>query len=125
MYVEKKCLVCPLGCILKIEGNGPSDYIVQGNKCPRGKDFAFKEIVEPSRVLTSRVMLKGGPMSRLPVRTDDIIPQYLVDSCMEIIRSTEVTAPVNKGQIIIENILNTKVNVVAARKVNKLLPSNQ
>ncbi|MCK9443232.1 MAG: DUF1667 domain-containing protein [Tissierellaceae bacterium] len=124
MYLEKRCLVCPVGCILKIEKDGDSDYLIRGNKCGRGKDFAIKEMKEPSRVLTSRVILKNGPMSRLPVKTSDIIPQYLVDKCMEIIRTTEVTAPVKMGQIIIENILNTNINVVAARKVNSTNPRN-
>ena len=35
---------------------------------------------------------------------------------MKIINSTEVTAPIKKGDIVIENILALGVDVVAARK---------
>ena len=59
-------------------------------------------------------------MSRLPVKTNGVIPENLVDKCMDIIKTTEVSAPVEKGQIIIKNILDTGVDVIAARKVNSL-----
>ncbi|SHE74897.1 CxxC motif-containing protein [Tissierella praeacuta DSM 18095] len=120
--IEKKCKVCPVGCNLKIIKNEATNYhySVEGNKCNRGKEYGIKEILEPSRVLTSRVLLKNGPMSRLPVKTDGVIPETLVEECMDIIKITEVSAPIEKGHIIIENILGTGVNVIAARKVNSL-----
>jgi CxxC motif-containing protein len=120
--IEKKCKVCPVGCNLKIIQNNtnPSTYTVEGNSCNRGKEFGIKEVLEPSRVLTSRVLLKNGPMSRLPVKTNGVISENLVDKCMEIIKITEISAPVEKGQIIIENILDTGVDVIAARKVNRI-----
>jgi len=120
--IEKKCKVCAVGCNLKIIKNEAtnSHYSVEGNRCNRGKEYGIKEILEPSRVLTSRVLLKNGPMSRLPVKTDGVIPETLVEECMDIIKITEVSAPIEKGHIIIENILGTGVNVIAARKVNSL-----
>ncbi|NLY86191.1 MAG: DUF1667 domain-containing protein [Tissierellia bacterium] len=122
MIVKKKCKVCPVGCnlVIKEDNQAPSNYVVEGYRCNRGKEFGIKEVKEPSRVLTSRVLLENGPMSRLPVKTTGIIPKELVDECMEIIRSTKVSAPVKRGQIIIKDILGTGVDVVAARKVNKL-----
>ncbi|NLV88881.1 MAG: DUF1667 domain-containing protein [Tissierellia bacterium] len=122
MIVEKKCKVCPVGCnlVIKKDNSNPSAYIVEGNRCNRGKEFGIKEMEEPSRILTSRVLLENGPMSRLPVKTTGIIPEDLVDQCMEIIKVTKVSAPVKKGQVIIKDILGTGVDVVAARRVNKL-----
>jgi len=119
--INKKCKVCPIGCELKIIQDGHVlSYSIEGNKCNRGKEYGLKEVLEPSRVITSRVLLKNGPMGRLPVKSNDIIPEYLVEDCMDIIKITEVEAPVEKGQIIIENILNTGVDIIAARKVNSL-----
>lgn len=117
--INKKCMVCPLGCQLKIIKDESLEfpYSVEGNKCNRGKEYALKEVLEPSRVITSRVLLKNGPMGRLPVKTSGVIPEKLIDECMEIIKSTEVSAPIENGDIIIKNILNTGVDVVAARKV--------
>lgn len=120
--MNKKCKVCPVGCELKIikDKSNPYSYIVEGNQCGRGSDYGIKEVLEPSRIITSRVLLKNGPMSRLPVKTNDIIPHELIDQCMEIIKETRVSAPVNKGDIIIKNILGTGVDLIAARKVNSL-----
>ena len=120
--INMKCKVCPVGCDLKIiKDESDTDlYIVEGNQCGRGKDYGIKEVLQPSRMITSRVLLENGPMSRLPVRTSDIIPHELVDRCMEIIKETRVSAPVNKGDIIIKDILETGVDVIAARKVNSL-----
>ena len=120
--INMKCKVCPVGCDLKIitGESQPSSYIVEGNQCGRGRDYGIKEVLEPSRIITSRVLLDNGPMSRLPVKTSDIIPHELVDKCMEIIKETRVSAPVSKGDIIIKNILETGVDLIAARKVNSL-----
>lgn len=120
--INMKCKVCPVGCDLIIikDESQPSSYIVEGNQCGRGEDYGIKEVLEPSRIITSRVLLDNGPMSRLPVKTSDIIPHELVDKCMEIIKETRISAPVNKGDIIIENILETGVDLIAARKVNSL-----
>lgn len=119
--IYNKCKVCPIGCELKIvKDEQQSSYSVEGNRCNRGKEYGINEVIQPSRILTSRVLLKNGPMSRLPVKTNGIIPEYLVDECMEIIRLTEVSAPIEKGDIIIRNILDTGIDLVAARKVNRL-----
>lgn len=117
-----KCEVCPIGCELIITKDeiNPSKSKIEGNKCNRGKEYALKEILEPSRILTSRVLLEHGPMSRLPVKTSGVIPSNLVDKTMELIRETKVAAPIVKGDIIIKNILDTGVDLIAARKVNRL-----
>ncbi len=115
--IEKKCKVCPVGCDLKIVKDDNIEYSVEGNRCNRGKEYGINEILKPSRVLTSRVLLKNGPMGRLPVKTTGVIPENLVDECMEIIKVTEVSSPIEKGEIIIKNILDSGVDVVAARRV--------
>lgn len=119
--MDIKCKVCPVECNLKIieDKSNKDGYIVKGNKCNRGREYALKEILEPSRVLTSRVLLKDGPMGRVPVKTNGVISSELVDQAMEIIRNTTVRAPLKKGDIIIKNLLDTGVDLIAARKVNK------
>ena len=117
--IEKQCKVCPVGCNLKIYLINKG-HIVEGNRCPRGKDFAIKEIESPSRIIISKVKLHNGQMGHLPVKSNAIIGSNLVDAVMEIIKNTEATAPIVKDQIIIENILNTGINIIASRKVNGL-----
>lgn len=113
-----KCNICPLHCNLIVEGKENSkSFVVRGNKCPQGKKYALREIKEPSRILFSRVLLDNGPMSRLHVKTDRVIPNSMKDKCVEIIEKTRVEAPVLKGDVLIENILGTGANVISARKI--------
>lgn len=110
------CEICPMKCKLTIVKDGKT-LLVEGNRCPQGEKYALKEIEEPSRVLFSRVLLDGGPMSRLHVKTDRVVPNSLKNDLIEIIEKTRVKAPVIKGDIIIANILDTGINVIAARRV--------
>ncbi|WP_132996001.1 DUF1667 domain-containing protein [Sporanaerobacter acetigenes] len=117
MY-KVKCKACPIGCELIITKNESSStgYTVEGNNCNSGREFGIKEVTEPSRILTGRVILKDGVLNRLPVKTTGIVPRDKIDECMKIINSTEVTAPIKKGDIIIKNILGLGIDIVAARK---------
>lgn len=116
--IIKKCKACPIGCELTIikDKSTTSGYIVEGNSCGRGAEFGLKEVIEPSRILTGRVLLKNGAIKHLPVKTTGVIPKDKVDEVMKIFYSTEVSAPIKRGDVIIENILGLGVDVVAARK---------
>jgi len=120
--IIKKCKVCPIGCELIITENptDPLGFTVEGNSCNRGRDFAIHQVTEPSRILTGKVVLKNGSMGHLPVKTTGVVPKNKVEECLKIINSTEVSAPVNKGDIIIKNILGLGVDVVSQRKVKRL-----
>ena len=67
------CIVCPKGCHLKVdEENG---YKVTGNGCPRGAAYGEKELVNPTRVITSTVRVEAKTARRVPVKTASDIPK--------------------------------------------------
>ena len=72
------CVVCPLGCKLLVNTEGES-VSVEGNKCSKGIDFAYSEIVEPKRNLATSIPIDG--------------------------------------QVLIHNVSNTGVDVIATRTV--------
>lgn len=112
------CIVCPLGCQLEISDDGSgTGYIVKGNKCKRGEAYGIKEMTSPTRVLTATVRLKASRLKRLPVRTDGAIPKSLLRDCMKVLKDIEVEPPVKMGEVIIENILDTGVNVISSRSI--------
>lgn len=113
---ELVCIVCPLGCRLDVvEENG--DYNVDGNKCPRGSVYGVKELTNPTRVVTSSVKITGGLLNRIPVKTNGDIPKEKVFECMRMLDNIELKAPVNAGDIIIENIFGTGIDVVTSRSM--------
>ena len=64
---ELICIVCPKGCHLKVdEENG---FAVTGNGCPRGEAYGYKELTNPTRVITSTVRVEGGALRRASVKT--------------------------------------------------------
>lgn len=116
---EMVCILCPVGCRLSVElRNG--ELNVSGNRCVRGIEYARQETFEPLRILTSSVLVEGGDCELVSVKTDKPIPKRLVPEAMEVIKRTKVSAPVTVGDVLVQNILNSGVNIVATRSVRKL-----
>lgn len=115
---ELICIACPLGCRLTVmeDTDKEKGYSVTGNKCNRGAEYAIKEMVNPTRILTSTVKVENGLLPRIPVRTDDAIPKTEIFTCMEKINKVVVKTPIKKGDIIIKDITKG-VNLVASRSM--------
>ncbi|MBZ2173653.1 DUF1667 domain-containing protein [Schnuerera sp. xch1] len=118
---EKICIVCPIGCKLTIKEDPKSDdgYIVEGNNCPRGEIYGKKEVTNPTRVLTTTAKIVGAHLNRIPVISNDGLPKDKLFKCMEIINSLEVSAPIKLGDVVVENIMGTGVDIVASRSMEK------
>jgi len=115
------CIVCPVGCHMEVVKDGTSEdgYKVSGNQCLRGKVYGIKEMSNPTRVLTTTVKITEGKLPRLPVTTKGAIPKGLMTEAMEAINKVEVKAPVKVGKVILKNLLNTGVDVVATRSMDR------
>ncbi|MBP7479603.1 MAG: DUF1667 domain-containing protein [Spirochaetaceae bacterium] len=117
------CIICPMGCSMevRIEHDGLEKRVlsVRDNGCPRGEQYAFKEVRHPTRTLTTTVAVKNGEAPLVPVKTSAEIPKQLLFSAMEILRRIVVDAPVSCGQIIIKDLLGTSVAVTACADVEK------
>ena len=111
------CIVCPMGCQMEITGDGSQGYTVTGNACSRGEKYGIKELTNPTRILTTTIKLKNSLLKRLPVRTDTAIPREMIFACMKELDAVEAEAPVRAGDIIVENILGTGVNIISARSI--------
>lgn len=120
---QMTCIICPMGCSMevRIEHDGLEKRVlsVRDNGCPRGEQYAFKEVRHPTRTLTTTVAVKNGEAPLVPVKTTAEIPKQLLFSAMEILRRIVVDAPVSCGQIIIKDLLGTSVAVTACADVEK------
>lgn len=112
------CILCPKGCHLQVDEQ--NNYHVTGNGCERGVAYGKKELQNPTRTLTSTVRINGAPLPRLPVKTDKEIPKADLLPAMDLLNAVTLTAPVNLGDIILENILGTGANIVATRSLPAL-----
>lgn len=111
------CIGCPLGCCLEAEIKDNKVFKVSGNGCVRGKAYAESECVNPTRILTSSIPVINGSLFSVSVKTDAPIPKSLIFECVKLLNGIEVKAPVKIGDIIVKNIRNTDVNIVATKNV--------
>ncbi|MBP1889122.1 CxxC motif-containing protein [Clostridium moniliforme] len=116
MIKELICINCPMGCHLKVDVENKT---VTGNTCKRGEVYGINEVTNPVRVVTSTVKVKGGELPVVPVKTNGAIPKHLNFECVDIINQTEVEAPIQMGDVIIENVLGTGIDVIASRNIEK------
>jgi len=113
------CIVCPMGCRLDLikDDTVEKGYKILGNACKRGEDYAVEEMTNPTRMIPTTVVIEGAFLKRLPVRTSGPVPKGLIMACMKEINKVSVQAPVKMGDVIIENILNTGVDIIATRSM--------
>lgn len=120
--MEKKemvCILCPLGCKMQVQKKPctTEELSVRGQKCGLGVDYAFDEYTNPTRTVTSTVVIHNALLPRLPVKTDKPIPKNLVFEVLKEIAGVEVTGPVKIGTVLIEKLLGTDSNLIATRSL--------
>jgi CxxC motif-containing protein len=114
------CIVCPKGCDLEIEMKN-DEYLVKGNLCNRGRFYAINEMTNPMRSITTTIKTKYKTAPRLPVRTDKEIEVKTIFPLMQVLDEVELDHPVHTGEIVVENVLNTGVNIIATSDLYELL----
>ena len=115
---ELICIGCPLGCPLTVKMDG-ENIEVRGNTCKRGDDYARKEVLSPTRIVTSTVHVSGGAIEMVSVKTNTDITKDRIFAIMDEIRRASVNATVSIGDVIIENCAGTGVPVIATKDVAK------
>lgn len=122
--LQFNCTTCPSECLLTVKVERGADGAVMevrsvtGNSCPRGDKFAHQELTCPMRVFTTTVAVSGGDEALLPVRTSEAIPLALHAQAMNLIRGLVVDAPIRMGDVVLPNLLNTGINLIASMDIN-------
>jgi CxxC motif-containing protein len=112
---ELICIVCPKGC--RIEAD--SGLNITGYSCERGEAYARGELQNPVRTLTSTVCVSGAALRRCPVKTRYPIPKRLMFEAMRLLDAVELSAPVEEGQVVIEDICGTGIPFVTTRNIKQ------
>lgn len=104
MKRDLTCIVCPIGCSLKIDLD---TLVVSGNNCPRGENYAVSEVTNPVRILTTTIRCENGMV--LPVKTNKPIPKDKIFECMDIINNYICKLPIKVGDVIINNVFGADI----------------
>jgi len=117
--MEFICVSCPVGCLLEVTYENET-LIVKGNECAAGIRYVKEEITKPTRNITTSVKIVGGSFKMLSVKTEKPAPKELIMDIVNEIHKVKIFAPVKVGDIIIENILDTGINILATRNVESI-----
>lgn len=110
------CIVCPRSCTMKVSCHD-GDITVTGNHCKRGFQFAIDEMTAPKRTICSTVRTVFPQASVLPVRVSKEIPKERIFDVMKELAGIIVDKPLDKGDIVVENILSLGVDIIATSNI--------
>ena len=106
-----------MGCQITVTMNGSEITEVTGNTCKRGDDYARKEVTNPTRIVTSSVRVNGGVLNMVSCKTRSDIPKGKIFDITKALTDVEVNAPIAIGDVIVSNICDTGVDIVATKNV--------
>ncbi|MGL5436657.1 MAG: DUF1667 domain-containing protein [Lachnospiraceae bacterium] len=119
MLTEMTCIMCPAGCDLEVAVSDNNKIEVSGNLCPKGNDYARQEIAHPMRNIATSVLVVDGELPLTSVRLNQMIEKDKIFAVMEEIKKAIITAPVQIGDIILENVASTGSDVIVTRNVKR------
>ena len=115
------CIGCPMGCPLTVKLEDTEVISIEGNSCKRGAVYGKKEVTNPTRIVTTTVRVKNGSMPVVSVKTAQDIPKGKIFDCVDALRDVCVEAPVQIGDVILENVAGTGVDIVATGNVKQII----
>lgn len=114
---ELTCIVCPLGCRLKVALTENGEVRVEGARCQRGVEYGRQEVTQPRRIVMTVVRVRNGEFPTVSVKTDRPVPKECIERVMKATVDLEVEAPVEVGEVLLRDICDA--SLVATRRVRK------
>lgn len=113
MKKQMICISCPMGCRLEVDIENETIVSIAGNSCPRGIAYAKDECLDPKRMVTTIVRVQGRELP-LPVKTARPIQKAYIMESVRAVQALVLQPPVKIGDVIVKNVCNTGVDIVAA-----------
>ena len=105
------CINCPKGCELDVE-KVDGEVVVKGHTCLKGEAYGKAELLNPTRMVTGLVRVAGMRKPQ-PVKTARAVPKGKINDVLFAMAQTTVQLPVRIGDVIIANVADTGIDVVA------------
>lgn len=113
---EITCLLCPVGCKANVTIENEEAVEVENVECPRGEEYVLRELRAPMRDFFTTVRVRGARIPVVPVRATGPVPKGKIAECVSELAKITVDSPVRMGDVIVKNIMNLAVDIVAARE---------
>lgn len=116
---EIKCTACERGCLLRADSD-LYEITVSGNACPRGKEYAVSEYLNPVRSVTFNVKVRGGKVPVVPSKTARPIAVAKILPLSRLLLKLSVDAPIAEGQTLFASLLGEKIISTASVEKEEL-----
>jgi CxxC motif-containing protein len=116
---EVVCILCPMGCKITVKTEDGEVVSIEDAACERGKDYSLYEIRSPLRDFFTTVRVAGGRTPLLSVRSTEPVPKDMLVLCAKELAGAIIPAPVKLGDIIVKNVMNLGVDIIATKDVDK------
>ncbi len=116
---EITCIICPISCKILVTTKGKTIERVDGYRCKRGAEYATYEALDPRRMLTTSVRIKEGEWPLVSVKSSQPVPKGKIFDVLKEIKKTTIEAPVHLGQIIIKNVADMDIDIIATKSIKK------
>ena len=114
------CIGCPMGCSIEVKLIEKHIAEIKGNTCPRGADYAIKELTNPTRIVTSSVRVKGtkGSIGIVSCKTSCDVPKNKIWPVIKELKDVVVTSPVRIGDILLKNVADSGADILATKNID-------
>ncbi len=106
------CISCPRGCHLEISPDAADGWLVTGNQCPRGKQYAIQEATDPRRLVTAAVPAKADGVPCASVRSASPLPVALIPELLNTLYQMRLEAPAKRGDVLLANWKNSNIDII-------------
>jgi CxxC motif-containing protein len=114
------CIICPNGCQITVVERPGSPPQIEGSTCKRGMEYAGQEHREPKRMLITTMRVDGGTLAVIPVRSNKELPKQRIFEAVEHVSHIALRAPIKMGAVVVPNLLNLGVDVIASRDIERV-----
>ncbi|MBN2157482.1 MAG: DUF1667 domain-containing protein [Candidatus Lokiarchaeota archaeon] len=111
------CTICPNSCKLQVFEDEQGEIQVEGAGCARGVEYGKEEYLDPKRMLITTIKIENGVLPVLPVRSQVAIPKEKIFDAIKVVNHVSAKAPVQMGDVIIPNLLELGISVIASRSM--------
>ena len=110
------CINCPMGCRMQVTLENGEVAEISGNQCARGLSYARQESVLPLRMVTAVAPVMGSE-TPVSLKTEQPIPKAKIAQTMQAVRALRLSLPIQMGQVLLENVADTGVRLIATKSL--------
>ena len=116
---ELICIGCPMGCAMTVTVESGAVVSVDGNTCKRGGEYAHREVIAPTRMLTTTLPVSNGERPTVPVKTNGEVPKPMLLDCARALSTIKLSAPIRAGEVVVSNLLGPGIDVIAVKNIDR------